>query len=224
MFRPAPTKYTIMNETKSTIEIDILNAAKKLAESKASISVSDLKSTTTTSVAQILSEAKTANKPVIFTVTPGPFIDIEKELGEDYSKWMACDDACGCKVQLDTFNAAVKKLGANIYAINNKNSDYQTGEKGVLKAKNLTDLSMISVNEALQKEWSLPTIQVGSHTYLRRFAIVIRPDGKMQTFNVPNRGTSAQVNEVINEIELFITPNKVEEAKSQATLTPTPVN
>lgn len=115
-------------------------------------------------------------KDIIFTFTPGPFVD-GNELPQ---KWMETPQAVGCTKQLQSFEAHAHELNALIININKHPSAYQ---QELLERKNLAHVYMISdANNALQTTFNLPTLQLpderySNSDYFKRFTFTFRKNG-----------------------------------------------
>ncbi len=154
-------------------------------------------------MAKLIANAEATGRAIVLTATPGPFKDA-KELPPN---WMTSANvaAQGCTPQLNAFESAFFALQANVYAINNKTSDYQCGANGLLAVKKLSHLKMISASAALQTAWHLPTISVDEQNYLARFSIAIKPDGSSQIFMLASPVNQQTAAEHVQKINAFLT-------------------
>lgn len=183
---------------------DYKQIAEKLLKSEIEVEVSSIKGTQHKRIINLIKEAKEAKKSIIFTFTPGPFKSAD-ELPKD---WMSNSAAVGCTAQLTAFEKEVTQLDAIVYAVNKQSSEYQCGASGLLAAKKLNNLNMISDKSGkIAEELGLPTIEVNEKSYLQRFSIVIKPNGKSCTLEF----SSSAVNDMtakdhIISIAKFIHP------------------
>jgi peroxiredoxin len=166
-----------------SVDIKHSSLVTKLVNCTSQITVSSKNGMKSTTIQELLVEARKAKRAIVFTFTPGPFKSAE-ELPSD---WMTTPAAVGCSAQLSAFEKAMKELKADIYAINKQTSGYQCGSAGLLAAKGFDHLQMISDAEGLlEKELDLPTFEVNGKRYLNRFSVVIKPDDNAKIFELPS--------------------------------------
>lgn len=141
----------------------------------------------TTTMKQLLAEAAAAGEAVVFTMTGGPF-----KPGATLPKdWMLDTvDAVGCTDQLKACLNPGPKI--RLYGMNKHTTEYLSGgvdskggvTQGLIASKGFTGMKMISVTKALEDALGLPTFPKDGNTYLKRFSVVVFPDGTGQVFGI----------------------------------------
>lgn len=175
-----------------------------LLNNKAKVIVSSIAGQEEKTFKQLIEEADRDAKAFMATTTPGPF----KTAAELPADWMKEDKRKGCSNQLLTIEKEFSKLNAHVYALNTHPSDYQCGRDGLLAAKKLSNLRMISVDERLANELGLSFLELEGKKYLAQRLSVVIKNGTGEVFSLEGPVDEAKAKQHVEQISAYILERK----------------